>query len=262
MNDTISVLTLLMVLLAMGIASAKMQRYMIRLYQVQSILLALITFLTVLAAPKGKTLTMPLWRPNSLLMVIPITLAIIVPPLLARATIPLLTDKPTNSAVNPVHWKAWAKYLWYTLPRQARGYTINTMPPQQKMLSSLGAGLGLTVTAFIIAFGLPGAKNQFIDNTSLAVSIALLLLGLSTMIHQQNITAQIMGLLVMEHGMFLAAIKISAPQGSAPQGLVWVFVLSLFVYIMITLTILFYLLPKLHQTAGSMDVADQRELKG
>ncbi len=250
MKDVISVLTLLMVLMALGIASAKMQRYMIRLYQIQSLLLALITLLTAI----GESSPATLWHTNSLLTVIPIALAIIVPPSLARATIPL-TDKPPISAANPLNWTVWVKYLWHTLPRQARKYTINAMPAQQNIVLSLSVNLGLTIAAFIIAFGL--SETPFIDNTSLAVSIALLLLGLSTMIHQQNITAQVMGLLMMEHGMFLAAIK-----AGALHALAWVFVFSLFFYIIITLTILLYLLPQLRQAATSLNVDDQRELKG
>ena len=66
-----------------------------------------------------------------------------------------------------------------------------------------------------------------------------------------------MGLLVMEHGLFLAAVKVIASPSVAIQ-----FVISLFLYIIITLTILLFLLPELHRISGSIEVKDQQQLKG
>ena len=74
---------------------------------------------------------------------------------------------------------------------------------------------------------------------------------------KQDIISQNMGLLVMEHGLFLAAIKfIAIPSVS------FAFIVSLFLYIFITLTILVFLLPELHQESRSIQVTDQVELKG
>jgi hypothetical protein len=44
--------------------------------------------------------------------------------------------------------------------------------------------------------------------------------------------------------------------------LISTFVVSLFLYILITLVILVILLPELHERSATIEVADQRELRG
>ena len=72
-----------------------------------------------------------------------------------------------------------------------------------------------------------------------------------------DMISQIMGLLIMEHGMFLAAIRL------IPMSLAIVaFVISLVLYIMVTLTILVILLPDLHRISDTIEIDQQKRLRG
>jgi hydrogenase-4 membrane subunit HyfE len=120
-----------------------------------------------------------------------------------------------------------------------------------------------TFLAFFISFRLipsggDGAGfQQPIDPFSLTISLALLLIGLYTMIVKTDIISQVIGLLVIEHGMFLAAIKvITIP------GLTIIFVVSMVTYIFITLLILGYLLPHLREAFNSIEIDKINQLKG
>jgi hydrogenase-4 membrane subunit HyfE len=240
----VNILAFAMVVMALGIATVKTVREMIRFYQVQSLTLALVTLLTA-AEPVTEFSV-------AFVGVLPLGVAISIEALLARATVP-----------GPGHLErqSWREYFIYwlrVLPRQANPIWLEHRASQSNPILRLVLNLGLTVVAYVIAFSLVGGSaSQVIDPESLAVSMALVLLGLFTMSSEQDIISQIMGLLVMEHGMFLAAIKvITIP------SLAIIFVISLFLYLIVTLTILIYLLPELHRASGSIEVEEQEQLKG
>jgi len=88
------------------------------------------------------------------------------------------------------------------------------------------------------------------------VSLALLGQGLFTMINKQDIVAQIVGLLVIDHALLLAAVLL------APAGLAPTLVLGLLFYVVVTLTILVWILPALHRTSDSIEVAANSVLRG
>lgn len=255
----VGILAFTMLLMALGISSAKTVKQMIQFYQTQSVILAVVTLLT--AVEPDPVSGIPFARLNiAYLMFVPLLLFVTVEVLLARATVP----DPSNqlSSATPTGWKRiyyWLREL-RELPRQANPIWLEHGAPRRNQIHSLAFNLVLTIIAYIIASRLVGGSQPTqvgIDPHSLAVSIALLLVGLFTMSRKQDIISQIMGLLVMEHGMFLAAIKvITFP------GLALIFVISLFLYIIITLTILVYLLPELHHTSGTIDIEDQQQLKG
>jgi hypothetical protein len=66
-----------------------------------------------------------------------------------------------------------------------------------------------------------------------------------------------MGLLIMEHGMFLAAIRLNTS-----SYVTVFFLIGLFLYIFITLTLLIFLLPDLHRISGTIEIDQQEQLKG
>ncbi len=238
----------MMLLMALGISSAKIVPQMIRFYQIQSVLLAFIIVLQAFDATQENSSQVNI--ENFFLMLLPLILAVSIEPLLARATVAAPTQKKSTIAATLrqfIHWKrniAQATPIW-----------LKHSAPQKGRVRSLIITLTLTVIAYIIAFGL--IEGNVSRANSLAVSMTLLLLGLFTMGQKEDIISQIMGLLMMEHGMFLAAIEVIIL-----PDLALIFVISLFLYIIITLTILVYLLPELHRSSGSIEIEDQKQLKG
>jgi hydrogenase-4 membrane subunit HyfE len=77
------------------------------------------------------------------------------------------------------------------------------------------------------------------------------------MISQRDLISQILGLLVMDHGLFLATVWVTTLPSLIPT-----FIISLFLYILITLVILMILLPELHAQSKTINVAEQNELQG
>lgn len=251
----VDILTFAMLLMALRITSAKAVGTMIWLYQVQSAILALVTLLTAVEPAPGSNAFFG--RPSvALVLILPLVLAVSIEALLARATV--LETPPKLGIRDRVN------YWLHDLPRQARPIWLEHSASRRSRTASLVFGLILTAAAYVVAFKLVGVQfasvetpTVRIDFNSLAVSLALLLVGLSTMSRKEDIISQVMGLLVMEHGMFLAGIKVIIV-----PSLALIFVLSLFVYIIITLTILVYLLPELHRASGTIEVSEQRQLKG
>ena len=116
--------------------------------------------------------------------------------------------------------------------------------------------LALVTGTYLVAFRIEPVSAQGIDQFSLVISLGLLLLGMLAMGAQRNLIAQVMGLLVAEHGLFLAVVRL------VPLRTLTAFILSLFLYILLTLMILLVILPGLHRASGSIHVHDQRELRG
>jgi hydrogenase-4 membrane subunit HyfE len=130
--------------------------------------------------------------------------------------------------------------------------------PVSRQVASMVVGLALTGMAYIIAFNL---TVEVADDKSrpwiLSVSLTLLMLGIFTMINRQDLISQIIGLLVMDHGLFLAVIGLIERPDLKPT-----FVISLLLYILITLVILVILLPELHEESDTIEVADHNTLQG
>lgn len=233
-----------MLILALSISTSRTVRSMIRLYQIQSLVLAGVTLL-IAADPADHFARVGI----GVFVIIPLFLAVIIEPLLAQATVP--EDVP------------FLERLRRMFPRRSSPSThdkaipiwLEHRPRRKNEMLSLALDLVLIITSYIISFSLFSQDQS--RAYSLAVSLALLLLGLSIMGNKQDLISQIMGLLVMDHGLFLAAIQVI--------GLLSVtilFIISLFFYIIITLTILVFLLPELHSISGSIDIKDQTHLKG
>jgi len=246
LSFVIGLLSFVMLILAFSISIARTVRQMIPLYIYQTVVLALATVLTAIEPAEGGELT---HLSIGMFVIIPFLLAVTIEPLLAQATVP--EDIPLQERLRRLFpgeirsaTRARALPIWLVQRPSRRGEVL-----------SIAFDLVLIVAAYVTAFSL--VKEDIFQANSLAVSFALLLLGLSILNNMRDLITQIMGLLVMEHGLFLAAIQVI----SIPSVTI-VFIVSLFLYIIITLTILVFLLPELHRISGSIEVEDQQQLKG
>ncbi len=256
----ITLLSFGMLALAFNLSIARMVHVMITTYQMQSYLLALITLLTAIELDDQSKL------PNlsvAAFVIIPLMLAWLIEPLLAQATV------PEDVSIQERLRRFFHPSIRTEIRERALPIWLQSLPTRYGEVFLLAFSLLLIVASFFTGYLLIGssanapqvsftAGNLQANRTIfLAISLALVLLGLSTMGLKRDLISQVMGLLVMEHGLFLAAIRFIV----VPSVTV-VIVVSLFLYIIITLTILFFLLPELHRVSGSIAVEDQNQLKG
>ena len=120
--------------------------------------------------------------------------------------------------------------------------------------------LVLVFVASLIASQIIADRFELSELVGLVVSLALHLIGLYNMVVKQDLISQVIGLLIMDHGLYLAVVKIVEIPIPATF-----FVVSLYFYTLITLFILVILLPRVRQVTGSIDlseIANQSNLKG
>lgn len=133
---------------------------------------------------------------------------------------------------------------------------------EQRHAISPRAGIALallTILAFAIVF-LGGLLEGPEPKIGISVSLALHLIGLYNTFLRRDILSQVIGILTMDQGMYLAILKVvNIP---APAVL---FVIALYFYTVITLLILFLILPQLRHEVGTLsldDIAEQSKLEG
>jgi hydrogenase-4 membrane subunit HyfE len=138
-------------------------------------------------------------------------------------------------------------------------YSEGKKPSLARMAASMGIYLILIVFAFIIAFSIPQI-DDLRSQMGLGVSLALQFAGLFTMINKRDIISQVVGLLVMDHGMYLVMILLTNMPHPAK-----IFLLALYFYTFITLLLLFFMLPNLRRITQSIAldyIRDSSQLKG
>lgn len=117
----------------------------------------------------------------------------------------------------------------------------------------------LVVLAFAIVF-LTDLLHESEAKIGVAVSLALHLIGLYNTFLRRDILSQVIGILTMDQGMYLAILKVvNIP---APAVL---FVVALYFYTIITVIILFLILPRLRQEMKTLsldDIAQDSTLEG
>lgn len=252
-------LSFLMLLLALMISTARTVHQMIPLYQVQSISLA---FVTLFSTWEGNLRT-PQGGMMYFFVIIPVILALIIKPLLAQAT--CAGDDSTVDRLKPLFFRS----LRETQYRRAMPAWLQSRQTPKTRMFSILIDLSLIALAFLMAYNLIGGSltsaqvssgaevNSPFSPNDLAVSFSLLLLGISILTSKEDMISQVMGLLVMEQGMFLAAVRVVASLSIKAY-----FILGLFLYTMITLIILIFLLPELQRASGSVELDQQTQLKG
>ena len=128
---------------------------------------------------------------------------------------------------------------------------------RQTMQRSIGSLLLLpllVLIAFLIPYSItdtPVINFLPSERIGLAVSLALHLIGLYNMVIKRDIISQVVGLLIMDQGIYLAVVKII--EIPVPADL---FVLSLYFYTLITVFILVILLPEIRAKTKSIDLTE------
>lgn len=238
------VMSNLMIIIALGISAATTLKLMMRLYRAQAWTLTIVVVITALQP--GRSLI-----PLVALAILPATMGMVVPSLLARAAL----DRPATSgaALRQSLGKADVILLQHGRPRLPAGVSV-------------AVDMTLIALSVLVAYRFAARSQELaFVVTYLAVTVALVLQGMFTMINKRDIIGQAIGLLVVEHGLFLAAVRV------APPSLAYLFVLGLFFYILVTVIILLWILPALSGVpvpgqgsaqSGRLDVGTHNKLKG
>lgn len=247
---TTPLLTLLayaMVLVALGISASSTLHQMVALYRVQATILTVVVVLRSVAEPVVL-----------LLALVPATLALLAPALLARASLNTRSRAPDTPGRSGWQHRAW-QTLWSLRHARSRAEPIWLGHGRSRLEGGRAAAIDVAVLAAAVLVagrivndsdGGPATAAQY------TVPLALLAQGMFTMINKQDIIAQVVGLLVIDHALLLAAVLL------APTGLAATVVLGLLFYVVVTLTILVWMLPALHRASGSIEVAAHTVLTG
>ncbi len=209
-------------------------------YRLQSLLLAVVTGLAAVTQPTTGQ-TGPQFA--GLIVLLPLALAVLIRRLLIRATARTTPELQATGESAMID----AERVW----RDSSETAVSTRP------ADAAAFLGLLAVAFLIANEI--SKNPE-TRIALLVSLALPFTGLYNMIFKRDIISQIIGLLVMDHGLYLAVVKVV--QIPTPAT---IFVISLYFYTLITMAILVFLLPQVRRVTGQIDlgeIARNSDLKG
>jgi len=125
-------------------------------------------------------------------------------------------------------------------------------------LSVLISG-GLTLVGYIVAesFYHPEETSApaALGHNILAVAIALFLIGFFMILNRRNALSQVLGLLCMENGLYLAAISLT-------YGVPLVVEIGIFFDVLVAVMVLGILVYRIGETFDSMDVSKLRKLRG
>jgi hydrogenase-4 membrane subunit HyfE len=238
----------LLIIIALGISATRTLKFMIPLYQIQALVLTSVVLIT--AFEPGRTLLA-----LGLFAILPLALAVTVPTLLARATLGATIARSGEYDAGVGQLRRW-KAVHRRMLKEVELIWLQNGGSRLPVSLSAAIDMFLIATAVLVAYRLFGGGSVAAVVPSLAASIALLLQGLFTMINKNDIISQIIGLLIVDHGLFLAAVRV------APPALAYLFVLSLFLYMLVTLVILLWILPGLHRTSSTIEIVGNAELKG
>jgi hydrogenase-4 component E len=118
---------------------------------------------------------------------------------------------------------------------------------------------GLTLIGYIVAesFYRPEqtAGSAGLGHNTLAVAISLFLIGFFTMINRRKALTQVLGLLSLENGVFLATISLT-------YGIPLMVELGIFFDVLVAVMVLGILIYRIRETFESMDVSRLRRLRG
>ncbi len=118
---------------------------------------------------------------------------------------------------------------------------------------------GLTLVGYVVAesFYRPdlteGAAS--LGHNTLAVAISLFLIGFFMMINRRKALTQVLALLSLENGLFLAAISLT-------YGMPLIVELGVFFDVLVAVLVLGILVYRIRETFESMDVSKMRRLRG
>jgi hydrogenase-4 component E len=117
----------------------------------------------------------------------------------------------------------------------------------------------LTLVGYVVAesFYHPdaGSAVSALGHNTLALAIGLFLVGFFMMLNRRKALTQVLGLLCMENGLFLAAISLT-------YGVPLVVELGIFFDVLVAVMVLGILVYRIGATFDSMDVSKLRRLRG
>jgi hydrogenase-4 membrane subunit HyfE len=247
---TAPLLTLLaytMVLVALGISSSSTLHQMVALYRVQA---SILTVVVILRSAREPVLL--------LLALVPATLAVLAPALLARASLNTRAPDPATPLRRGWQRVAW-RAVWSLRDARSRAEPIWLGHGRSRLEGGRAAAIDVAVLAAAVLVAGRIVNEGAADQPASAhytVTLALLVQGMFTMVNKRDIIAQVVGLLVIDHALLLAAVLL------APPGLAPTVVLGLLFYVVVTLTILVWMLPALHRASGSIEVGANTTLRG
>jgi hydrogenase-4 component E len=118
---------------------------------------------------------------------------------------------------------------------------------------------GLTLIGYIVAESLyhpeQTAGLAALGHNTLAVAISLFLIGFFMMINRRKALTQVLALLSLENGLFLAAISLT-------YGMPLIVELGVFFDVLVAVLVLGILVYRIQETYDSMDVSKMRRLRG
>jgi len=116
---------------------------------------------------------------------------------------------------------------------------------------------GLTLVAYTVgeSFYHPHAREASLGHNTLAVAISLFLIGFFMMLNRRKALTQVLALLTLENGVFLAAICLT-------YGMPLIVEIGVFFDVLVAVLVLGILVFRIRESFESMDVSKLRRLRG
>jgi len=240
---------LILLIIAYRVTTQRDVPNVIKAYSWQSYILGATGILTAIAALlNNKTEFAESFIPIILIALLPFALGLSIEQVFARATVyePGIKTKHVLWPLVSDEQKRLAHSIWL----------------EQRHAVSTRAGIALALLialAFAIVF-LVGVGYGTPSQIGISVSLALHLIGLYNTFLRRDILSQVIGILTLDQGMYLAILKVVSIPAPA-----FLFVVALYFYTIITLIILFLILPRLRHEVNTLSldaIAEQSKLEG
>jgi len=118
---------------------------------------------------------------------------------------------------------------------------------------------GLTLVGYVVAESFyayePNTGAAGLGHNTLAVAVSLFLIGFFVMINRRKALTQVLALLSLENGLFLAAVSLT-------YGMPLIVELGVFFDVLVAVLVLGILVYHIRETFESMDVSKMRRLRG
>jgi hydrogenase-4 component E len=121
-------------------------------------------------------------------------------------------------------------------------------------ISVIFSGL-LALLAYVVAESFHRPDEAGLGHNTLAVAIALFLIGFFMMVNRRKALTQVLALLCLENGLFLAAISLT-------YGMPLIIEAGIFFDVLVATLLLAILIYRIRETFDSMDVSRLSRLKG
>jgi hydrogenase-4 membrane subunit HyfE len=238
-DPAVNLLEVVMLFTALLITTRDSVEQIIMPYQAQSWVMAIAVCVAILHVQGTDGLSLNRAGLAVLVTLLPVILALFIRRLLIRVTVSMpgaLLFAPRLPV--ELHEQAEREWSKHSVSVSAKDYIWF---------------LVLVFAAFLIVGQIKPGQLSSPEGMGLTVSLALYLVGLYNMIAKRDIISQVIGLLVMDHGLYLAVVRVIPSASTYPVAM---FILSLYFYILITLFILLLLLPRLREESKTIDLSD------